>query len=123
MGATSVNPHDGASRNPWNLNCITGGSSGGSAAAVAGRLCMGSMGSDTGGSIRVPATFCGIVGFKPTFGLVSRYGVLPVSWTLDTVGPMTRTVRDSALILNAVAGHDSRDRSVSYTHLTLPTKA
>ena len=118
MGATSVNPHDGASRNPWNLNCITGGSSGGSAAAVAGRLCMGSMGSDTGGSIRVPATFCGIVGFKPTFGLVSRYGVLPVSWTLDTVGPMTRTVRDSALILNAVAGHDSRDRSTS----TLPVK-
>ena len=84
MGATSVNPHDGPARNPWNLDCITGGSSGGSAAAVAGRLCMGSMGSDTGGSIRVPATVCGIVGFKPTVGLESRYGVLPVRWTLDT---------------------------------------
>ena len=118
MGATSVNPHDGPARNPWNLDCITGGSSGGSAAAVAGRLCMGSMGSDTGGSIRVPATFCGIVGFKPTFGLVSRYGVLPVSWTLDTVGPMTRTVRDAAFMLNAIAGHDSRDSSTS----TLPVK-
>ena len=113
MGATSVNPHDGPARNPWNTECITGGSSGGSAAAVAARLCMGSMGSDTGGSIRVPAALCGIVGLKPTFGLVSRFGVLPVSWTLDTVGPMTRTVQDAALMLNAIAGHDRRDLSTS----------
>ena len=111
MGATSVNPHDGPARNPWNTECITGGSSGGSAAAVAARLCMGSMGSDTGGSIRVPATFCGIVGLKPTFGLVSRFGVVPVSWTLDTVGPMTRTAEDAALMLNAIAGYDQRDLS------------
>lgn len=111
MGATSVNPHDGPARNPWNTDCITGGSSGGSAAAVSARLCMGSMGSDTGGSIRVPATFCGIVGLKPTFGLVSRFGVVPVSWTLDTVGPMTRTAEDAALMLNAIAGFDPRDLS------------
>ena len=111
MGATSVNSDDGPARNPWNTECITGGSSGGSAAAVAARLCMGSMGSDTGGSIRVPATFCGIVGLKPTFGLVSRFGVVPVSWTLDTVGPMTRTAEDAALMLNAIAGYDQRDLS------------
>ena len=113
MGSTSVNPHDGPARNPWNLERITGGSSGGSAAAVAARLCMGAMGSDTGGSIRVPATFCGIVGLKPTFGLVSRFGVLPVSWSLDTVGPMTRTVRDAALILNVIAGYDQKDNLTS----------
>lgn len=113
MGATSVNPHDGPAKNPWDLKRITGGSSGGSAAAVAARLSMGAMGSDTGGSIRVPATFCGIVGFKPTYGLVSRMGILPVSWSLDTVGPMTRTVRDTALILNAIAGHDPKDNSTT----------
>lgn len=113
MGATSVNPHDGPARNPWNLEHITGGSSGGSAAAVASRLCMAAMGSDTGGSIRIPATFCGIVGLKPTFGLISRFGVLPVSWSLDTVGPMTRTVQDAALILNALAGHDPQDPSTT----------
>ena len=113
MGATSVNSDDGPARNPWDTQRITGGSSGGSAAAVAARLCMGSMGSDTGGSIRVPAAFCGVVGLKPTFGLVSRFGVLPVSWTLDTVGPMTRTVQDAALMLNAIAGHDRRDLSTS----------
>ena len=111
LGATSVNPHDGPARNPWNLERITGGSSGGSAAAVAAGLCMGAPGTDTGGSIRVPATFCGVVGLKPTLGLISRYGVLPVSWTLDTVGPITRTVRDAALFLNSVAGYDPRDLS------------
>ena len=113
MGATSVNPHDGPARNPWDLKRITGGSSGGSAGAVAAKLCMGAMGSDTGGSIRIPATFCGIVGFKPTFGLVSRSGTLPVSWSLDTVGPMTRSVRDAALILNAIVGHDPKDNSTT----------
>ena len=113
LGATSVNPHDGPAHNPWNLERITGGSSGGSAAAVSAGLCMAAPGSDTGGSIRVPATFCGVVGLKPTFGLVSRYGVLPVSWTLDTVGPLTRTVRDITIFLNAIAGHDPRDLSTS----------
>ena len=113
MGATSVNSYDGPARNPWDTRRITGGSSGGSAAAVAARLCMGSMGSDTGGSIRVPASLSGIVGLKPTFGLVSRFGVLPVSWTMDTVGPMTRTVQDAALMLNAIAGYDERDLSTS----------
>ena len=113
MGATSVNPHDGPARNPWDLKRITGGSSGGSAGAVAAKLCMGAMGSDTGGSIRIPATFCGIVGFKPTFGLVSRSGILPVSWSLDSVGPMTRNVRDAALILNAIVGHDPKDNSTT----------
>ena len=85
----------------------------GVAGAVAAKLCMGAMGSDTGGSIRIPATFCGIVGFKPTFGLVSRSGILPVSWSLDTVGPMTRNVRDAALILNAIVGHDPKDNSTT----------
>ena len=111
LGATSVNPHDGPARNPWDLERITGGSSGGSAASVAAGLCMGAPGTDTGGSIRVPATFCGVHGLKPTLGLISRYGVLPVSWTLDTVGPITRTVRDAALFLNSVAGYDPRDLS------------
>ncbi len=111
LGATSVNPHDGAARNPWNTDRITGGSSGGSGAAVAAGLCMAALGSDTGGSIRIPGALCGIVGLKPTFGRVSRHGVYPLSWSLDTVGPMTRSVRDSAIALNAIAGHDPRDPS------------
>ena len=111
LGATSVNPHDGPARNPWNPGRITGGSSGGSGAAVAAGQCMGALGSDTGGSIRIPAALCGIVGLKPTFGRVSRHGVYPLSSSLDTVGPMTRTVRDSAIMLNAISGHDPRDPS------------
>ena len=111
LGATSVNPHDGAARNPWNPDRITGGSSGGSGAAVAAGQCMAALGSDTGGSIRIPGALCGIVGLKPTFGRVSRHGVYPLSWSLDTVGPMTRTVRDSAIVLNAIAGYDARDPS------------
>ena len=113
LGATSVNPHDGPARNPWNPDRITGGSSGGSGAAVAGGQCMAALGSDTGGSIRIPGGLCGIVGLKPTFGRVSRHGVYPLSWSLDTVGPMTRTVRDSAIVLNAIAGYDPRDPSSS----------
>ncbi len=111
LGASSENIHDGSAHNPWNTECITGGSSGGSGAAVASGQCMGALGSDTGGSIRIPSSLCGIVGLKPNFGRVSRHGVYPLSWSLDTVGPMTRTVRDSALMLNAIAGYDPRDPS------------
>ena len=111
LGATSVNPHDGPARNPWNPDRITGGSSGGSGAAVSAGQCMAALGSDTGGSIRIPGALCGIVGLKPTFGRVSRHGVYPLSWSLDTVGPMTRAVRDSAIVLNALAGYDPRDPS------------
>ncbi len=96
-------------RNPWNLDHITGGSSSGSGAALAAGLCLGSLGSDTGGSIRGPASLCGIVGLKPTYGRASRVGVLPLSWSLDHVGPMTRTVEDCALMLQAIAGHDPKD--------------
>ena len=115
LGATSENPHDGPAHNPWDTDRMTGGSSGGSGAAVAAGQVMGALGSDTGGSIRIPAALCGIVGLKPTFGRVSRRGVYPLCWSLDTVGPMTRTVHDAALILNAIAGHDSRDPSSSDT--------
>jgi len=96
-------------RNPWNLGRSCAGSSSGSAAALAAGLCLGSLGTDTGGSIRFPAAFCGIVGFKPTYGLVSRAGVVPLAWTLDHVGPMARTVEDCALLLDAVAGYDPAD--------------
>ena len=113
LGATSVNPHDGPARNPWDTDRVTGGSSGGSGSAVAAGQCMAALGSDTGGSIRIPSTLCGIVGLKPTFGRVSRRGVYPLSHTLDTVGPMTRTVRDAAIVLNVIAGHDPGDSSSS----------
>lgn len=108
-GATNENPHFGPARNPWNTERITGGSSGGSGAAVAAGIGYASMGSDTGGSIRLPAALCGVVGVKPTYGLVSRAGVLPLSWSLDHCGPLTRTVEDAALILNAIVGHDPAD--------------
>lgn len=112
-GVTSNNPHFGAIHNPWDLARIPGGSSGGSAAAVsAGTVFMG-MGSDTGGSIRLPASFCGIVGLKPTFGRVSRYGVMPLDFSLDHMGPITRTVRDAAVTLDAIAGFDGRDDTSS----------
>ena len=109
LGATSINPHDGPARNPWDTERITGGSSGGSASSVAAGLCMASLGTDTGGSIRIPSALCGIVGLKPTFGRVSRKGVFPLSWTMDTVGPMTRTVEDAALMLNAMVSFDPSD--------------
>ena len=111
IGTTSENPHYGAAKNPWDTDRVTGGSSGGSASSVSAGQCMATLGSDTGGSVRIPSSLCGIVGMKPTFGLVSRYGVYPVSWSLDTVGPMTRSVRDCGLVLNAIAGHDPRDLS------------
>ena len=96
-------------RNPWNLDYFTGGSSSGSAAAVAAGFMPAALGSDTGGSIRGPASLCGLVGMKPTYGRVSRAGVVPLAHSLDTAGPLTRTVEDSALVLNAIAGHDPRD--------------
>ena len=96
-------------RNPWNVNHIPGGSSSGSGAALAAGLCYGALGSDTGGSIRTPVSHCGVVGIKPTYGRVSRYGVIPLSWSLDHAGPMARSVEDCALLLQAIAGHDPRD--------------
>jgi aspartyl-tRNA(Asn)/glutamyl-tRNA(Gln) amidotransferase subunit A len=105
-GGNSAVSYFGAVNNPWDLAFITGGSSSGSAAAVAARLCYGALGSDTGGSIRQPAAICGIVGLKPTYGLVSNRGGIPLSWSLDHVGPLTRTVTDNALMLQAIAGYD-----------------
>lgn len=99
--------------NPWNVAHVPGGSSSGSGAAIAAGLCMGSLGSDTGGSIRGPASLCGIVGLKPTYGRVSRYGVVPLSWSLDHCGPMTWTVQDTAIMLQAIAGYDPKDPASS----------
>ncbi len=112
-GITSANPHFGAVRNPWNPQHSPGGSSGGSGAAVAAGIVFMALGSDTGGSIRIPASFCGTVGLKPTYGRVSRYGVLPLGFSLDHVGPLTRSVRDAAIVLNAIAGRDPHDPSCS----------
>ena len=108
-GATSAVSYFGAVHNPWDASRISGGSSGGSAAAVAAGLCFGALGSDTAASIRQPAAYCGIVGLKPTYGLVSARGVVPLSWTFDHVGPLARTVTDSALLLQAIAGYDPID--------------
>ncbi|MCC7451647.1 MAG: amidase [Anaerolineae bacterium] len=109
MGATNLNPHYGACNNPWNPAYISGGSSGGSGAALAAGLCMGALGTDTGGSIRTPASLCGIVGLKPTYGRVSLRGVIPLSWHLDHVGPMARRVRDVAILFQIIAGYDPAD--------------
>lgn len=109
LGLTNVNPHFGACRNPWALERVVGGSSGGSAAALAARLCLGALGSDTGGSIRVPAALCGVVGLKPTRGRVSLRGVIPLSWNLDHAGPMAREVQDAAMLLQIIAGYDPLD--------------
>jgi aspartyl-tRNA(Asn)/glutamyl-tRNA(Gln) amidotransferase subunit A len=111
FGGTSVPSHYGPVRNPWNLGRIAGGSSGGSAAAVAAGMCFGALGSDTAASVRHPAAYCGVVGLKPTFGRVSTRGVIPLSWSLDHIGPLCRTVTDSALLLEAIAGYDSLETS------------
>ncbi|MGH9786000.1 MAG: amidase, partial [Terriglobia bacterium] len=108
-GSTSVFSYFGAVHNPWALDYMAGGSSGGSAAAVSAELCYGALGSDTGGSIRGPAACCSIVGLKPTYGLVSTRGVIPLSWSRDHVGPMTRTVADAAILLQAIAGYDPEE--------------
>jgi aspartyl-tRNA(Asn)/glutamyl-tRNA(Gln) amidotransferase subunit A len=108
-GGSSAISYFAPVRNPWDLDHCPGGSSGGSAAAVAAHLCYGAIGSDTGGSIRQPAGYCGIVGLKPTYGRVSTRGVIPLSWSLDHLGPMTRTVMDAALMLQVIAGYDAQD--------------
>ncbi len=109
MGSSTENSAYAVTRNPWNLQRVPGGSSGGSAAAVAARQCLAALGTDTGGSIRQPAACCGVVGMKPTYGRVSRYGVVAYASSLDQVGPLGRTVADCAHVLTAIAGHDSRD--------------
>ena len=112
-GVTNDNPFYGPARNPWDATRVPGGSSGGSGAAVASSQCIASLGSDTGGSIRIPSSSCGVVGLKPTYGRVSRHGAIPLSWSLDHVGPITKTVKDAAIFLSAIAGPDLRDPSSS----------
>jgi aspartyl-tRNA(Asn)/glutamyl-tRNA(Gln) amidotransferase subunit A len=110
-GGTSVPSYYGAVHNPWNLGRIAGGSSGGSAAAVAAGLCFGALGSDTAASVRHPAAYCGIAGLKPTYGRVSTRGVIPLSWSLDHIGPLCRSAADAALLLETIAGYDPQEPS------------
>lgn len=109
FGSTTQSPHFGGTHNPYNTDCIPGGSSGGSGVAVAADMCIASTGTDTGGSIRAPSALCGIVGLKPTYGRVSLRGVIPLAWSLDHAGPMTKCVRDAAIMLAAMAGYDPMD--------------
>ncbi len=118
MGTTTETSYFGATRNPWDLNKVPGGSSGGSAAAVIAEETTVALGSDTGGSIRCPASYCSVVGLKPTYGLVSRYGLISYANSLEQIGPLTRSVEDCALLLSVISGHDSRDS----TSVDLPAK-
>src|SRR3989304_4442083 len=109
MGASTENSAYAKTKNPWDLSRVPGGSSGGSAAAVSAGLLPFALGTDTGGSIRQPSSFCSVVGLKPTYGRVSRYGLIPMGNSLDQAGPLTTTVEDAALVLNLIAGYDPRD--------------
>jgi aspartyl-tRNA(Asn)/glutamyl-tRNA(Gln) amidotransferase subunit A len=111
FGSTGLNPHYPQTVNPWNHEKIPGGSSSGSGVAVASKLCLGALGTDTGGSVRMPASLCGVSGFKPSYGLVSRNGVFPLSWTLDHVGPLASTPYDCGVIMNSISGYDSSDKN------------
>ena len=123
MGSSTEHSAFGPTRNPWNLKYIPGGSSGGSAAAVAADECAAALGSDTGGSIRQPAACCGVVGLKPTYGRVSRYGLVAFASSLDQIGPITKTVQDSAILLNVLAGHDPSDSTSAVQPIQDFTKA
>lgn len=109
LGVTNNNPHFGACKNPWDVTRISGGSSGGSAVAVATDMALAALGTDTGGSIRIPASLCGVVGLKPTYGRISLRGIMPLSWNLDHAGPITKRVEDAALLLHVVGGYDPED--------------
>lgn len=121
-GATTTNPHFGACHNPWDTDKIPGGSSGGSGAALATDMTFASLGTDTGGSIRLPASTCGIVGLKATFGRVSGHGSFPLAWTLDHIGPMTKTIKDAAGLLEVIAGYDPKDLNTVNTPVGNYTK-